>query len=96
MHNESCRYRSTIANLSPSPVTDEEKRWHQFYMRAVVTQQRHPPVNQHNYNTRPVPDYAFDKQWATKVLDQTKAWLNNNPLNDSEDNETHRHDPARR
>ncbi|RSL84267.1 hypothetical protein CEP52_016476 [Fusarium oligoseptatum] len=95
MHNESCRYRSTIANLSPSPVTDEEKRWHQFYMRAVVTQQRHPPVNQHNYNTRPVPDYAFDKQWATKVLDQTKAWLNNNPLNDSEDNETHRHGPAR-
>ncbi|KAI8648064.1 hypothetical protein LRP88_12668 [Fusarium phalaenopsidis] len=91
MRNESCQYRSTIANLSPSPVADEEKRWHQFYMRAAVTQP-HSTNQQHNDNTRPVPDYAFDKQWATKVVEQTKVWLRNNPL--KKDNETHRHGPA--
>ncbi|EEU34560.1 uncharacterized protein NECHADRAFT_88868 [Fusarium vanettenii 77-13-4] len=94
MRNESCQYRSTIANLSPSPVADEEKRWHQFYMRAAATAtvtQRHS-TSQDNNNTRPVPDHASDKRWATKVAKQTKAWLRNNPL--KKDTETHRHAPA--
>lgn len=86
LRQESCQYRSTIANLSPSPVAVEEQRWHQFYMRAAIANQ------QQNDNNRPVPDYAFDKQWATKVVEQTKVWLRDNPLKN--DNETHRHGTA--
>ncbi|RSL44680.1 hypothetical protein CEP54_014581 [Fusarium duplospermum] len=59
---------------------------------AAVTQRQSTPTDQHNGNTRPVPDCAFDKEWATKIVEQTKVWLRDNPP--QQDNETHRHFPA--